>query len=75
MKVINLSKILTWLERLGKAFTLVFIMLLTIAAVFLAKNEEDYANLLAEYAYYSLVISVILMIIVVAKEGDKDEKS
>ncbi len=75
IKVINLSEILTWLERLGKAFALVFIMLLVIAAVFLAKNEEGYANLLAEYAYYSLVISVIIMIVVIAKEGDKDEKS
>ena len=64
-----------WLERLGKAFALVFIILLIMAAVFLAKSEESYANLLAEYAYYSLVISVVVMIIVIAKEGDNDEKN
>ncbi len=71
-----MSKILEWIEHIGKAFAIVFIIFLIMAAILLAKNEENYANLLAEYAYYSLVISVIFMIIVVAKEGEnKNEDS
>ncbi len=66
-----MSNLLIWLERVGKAFAVAFMILLVMAAVLLALNNEAYANLLAEYAYYSLVISVIFMIIVVAKERDE----
>ena len=68
-----MSRLLEWLERVGKAFALVFMILLIMAAAMLAMNHEDYANLLAEYAYYSLVVSVVSLLIVTAKEGGEEE--
>jgi hypothetical protein len=70
---VGLTNVLQWIERLGKASALVFIILLVMAAIYLALGNESYANVLAEYAYYSLVASVILMLIVVAKEGREVE--
>ncbi len=51
------------IEVAGKGLVLAFIVLLVIAATYLALGEESIANVLAEYAYYSLVASVILLIV------------
>jgi len=55
------------LENWGAPFIVSFMILLITAAVYLAIGNELLANLLAEYAYYALVIGVILQIVVYIK--------
>jgi len=63
MKVkIKFEKINYFKENWGAPFIIIFMTLLIIAAVALTIGLEDIANQLAEYAYYSLVIGVILQI-------------
>jgi hypothetical protein len=61
------------LERLGNAFVVAFIILLVSAAASLAAGGEAFANQLAEYAYYFLVVAVVLHLAALALE-EKDEK-
>jgi len=58
-------------ENPGAPFIIGFIILLVAAAIALAVNMEGTANTLAEYAYYSLVIGVLLQIAVLIKERKK----
>jgi len=56
---INLTYLL---ENWGAPFIIAFMILLMTAAIYLAIRNEAMANLLAEYAYYALVIGVILQL-------------
>jgi len=66
---------LTYLkENWGAPFIITFMILLIAAATYLAIGNEPIANKLAEYAYYSLVIGVILQLIVCIKYERSDAK-
>ena len=49
-------------QNWGAPFIVVFIALLVGAAVYLALGNELVANKLAEYAYHSLVVGVLLQL-------------
>ncbi|RLE53681.1 MAG: hypothetical protein DRJ26_03080 [Candidatus Methanomethylicota archaeon] len=49
-------------ENLGAPFIIVFMILLIIAASYLSLGMEATANELAVYAYYCLIIGVLLQI-------------
>ena len=44
-------------------------MLLLAAAALLVASKTDKANTIAEYAFYSLVIGIVIQVGVVVKEG------
>ncbi|RLI23731.1 hypothetical protein DRO57_08290 [Candidatus Bathyarchaeota archaeon] len=50
-------------ENWGSPFITMFMLLLLLAAGYLSMGLEKVANLLAEYAYYSLVIGVVLQLV------------
>ncbi|MHA1594146.1 MAG: hypothetical protein ACTSXX_05315 [Candidatus Baldrarchaeia archaeon] len=54
-------------ENLGAPFVMAFMALLITAAVFLAVGDEDFANTLAVYAYYNLVIGVVLQLVALVR--------
>jgi len=49
-------------ENWGALFIITFMMLLIIAATYLSIGNESYANDLAVYAYYALVLGVLLQL-------------
>jgi len=57
---INLTYLL---ENWGAPFIILFMLIMIVAATQLALGNEPLANILAEYAYYALVIGVILQLI------------
>jgi hypothetical protein len=65
MKVtINISKIVKYLrQHLGVLFIIVFQILLLSSAFLLIRGYSDFANDVAIYAYYSLVIGVVLQLV------------
>lgn len=50
-------------QNWGAPFIIVFMILLIIAAIYLAFGNEVVANKLAEYAYYNLTIGVLLQLV------------
>ena len=52
-----------FIENWGSPFVIVFMFLLVSAAFFLAYGNENFANELAVYAYYFLVIGVFLQFV------------
>ena len=56
-----------FLENWGAPFIITFMILLTTATAHLSLGNEPLANKLAEYAYYALVIGVILQLIAYIK--------
>jgi len=64
-------------ENWGAPFIIVFMILLIIAAGYLAIGNEGFANDIAVYAYYSLVIGVVLQLASYIKyeRRDKDKKT
>ncbi len=54
----------------GLPFIVAFVVLLVLAAIYLAIGRENEANVLAEYAYYALVAGVVLELVAAVKEGD-----
>jgi len=62
-------------ENWGAPFIIAFMILLVIAAGYLAYGNEAFANDIAVYAYYSLVIGVILQIICYIKYGEDKHNS
>ena len=60
-------------ENWGAPFIIVFMILLTTAAVYLALGDEANANNIAVYAYYSLVIGVFLQLICFIKYGREED--
>lgn len=51
---------LNYADSLGTAFVVAFIVLLLAAAVSFSYNDSNLANQLSEYAYFSILIGVIL---------------
>jgi len=60
-------------ENWGSPFIVIFMILLTTAAYYLAIGNEGFANELAVYAYYSLVIGVFLQLICFIKYGGEED--
>ena len=60
-------------ENWGAPFITAFMTLLLTAAGYLAAGLEKTANLLAEYAYYNLVIGVVLQLVCYLKYGGDEE--
>jgi hypothetical protein len=60
-------------ENWGAPFIVVFMVLLMGSAGLLASGLEDVANMVAVYAYYSLVIGVVLQLICYLKYGKEGE--
>jgi len=58
------------LEKVGVTLIISFMMLLILAAVLLAFNNEDCANKFAEIAYYMLVGGVITQLILLVKNKE-----
>ena len=55
----------------GTPFILGFMILLVTAAALLVAGKTDEANNFADYAFYSLVIGIVIQIGVAVKEGRK----
>ncbi|HIQ13732.1 MAG TPA: hypothetical protein EYH44_05075 [Thermoprotei archaeon] len=60
-------------ENWGAPFIIAFMGLLIGAAYYLSIGNDKYANTLAEYAYYNLVIGVALQFISYIKYGGDEE--
>lgn len=58
-------------DNLGTSFIIAFMMLLITCAALLAIENEKMANELAVYAYYSLVIGVLLQLTSYVREKRK----
>jgi uncharacterized membrane protein YbhN (UPF0104 family) len=61
-------------ENWGAPFIIAFMILLIIAAIYLSLGNEAYANEIAIYAYYALVIGVFLQLASYIKYAKKEEK-
>jgi hypothetical protein len=61
-------------ENWGAPFIIAFMILLIIAAIYLSIGNEVYANEIAIYAYYALVIGVFLQLASYIKYAKKEEK-
>ncbi|RLE90930.1 MAG: hypothetical protein DRN04_13970 [Thermoprotei archaeon] len=55
----------------GSPFIMIFIALLAVAAGYLIMGAKNTAELLAECAYYSLVIGVVLQLVCYIKYGEE----
>ena len=62
------------LYSIGRGAAIAFMVLLAIAAVLLSINHVAQANRLAEYAYYSLVASVLSLIAATIVEGEEGQE-
>jgi hypothetical protein len=58
-------------ENWGAPFIIAFMVMLMMAAGYLCYGLESIANDIAVYAYYSLVIGVVLQLICYLKYGEK----
>jgi len=71
----RVQKLLEYLKtNLGAPFIVAFMILLATAAAYLAVGMESPANDIAVYAYYCLVIGVILQLISYIREGENVEE-
>jgi hypothetical protein len=59
----------------GTPFILAFMVLLISAAALLIANNTNEANIIAEYAFYSLVLGIVIQVGVVVREGRKHPRS
>jgi hypothetical protein len=59
-------------ENWGAPFIIAFMIILMMCAYLLACGNEFAANVLAVYAYYFLVVGVVLQLICYIKYGGKD---
>jgi hypothetical protein len=71
----RVQKLLEYLKaNLGAPFIVAFMILLASAAAYLAVGMEPSANDVAVYAYYCLVIGVILQLASYVREGKNVEE-
>ncbi len=72
MKVtINITRIVRYLRKnLGSPFIIVFQMLLLYCAFLLVRGNSNLANDVVVYAYYSLMIGVVLQLVSFLRPGD-----
>lgn len=61
-------------ENWGAPFIITFMILLITAAIYLSIGNESYANDIAVYAYYALVIGVLLQLASYIKYERKQQK-
>jgi len=59
-------------EILTRSLVLAFMIMLIIAAIALITKLEHIANRLAEIAYFNLVLAVIIQLVILIKEGEKN---
>ncbi len=71
MKItINISRIVRYIRKnVGVQFVIIFELLLLVYAFILMSGYSNLANEVAIYAYYSLVISVILQLVSSSSQG------
>jgi hypothetical protein len=62
-------------ENPGTPFILGFMALLVSAAVLLVAGRSDEANATAVYAFYALVLGIIIQVGVIVREGRKHSRS
>jgi hypothetical protein len=62
-------------ENPGTPFILGFMVLLVSAAVLLVAGRSDEANATAVYAFYALVLGIIIQVAVIVREGRKHSHS
>ncbi len=62
------------IEAGGQGLALAFMILLILAAIMLAVGDQAAANILAEYAYYSLVGAVTLLLVSTSLEQRENEQ-
>ena len=73
---INITKIVRYLrQNLGAPFIIVFQMLLLFCAFLLIRGYPNLANEVAIYAYYSLVIGVVLQLASFLRHRDGVEET
>ena len=66
----RVQKLLDYMKaNWGAPFIIAFMILLSTAAAYLAMGMESSANDIAVYAYYCLVIGVILQLVSYVREG------
>jgi uncharacterized membrane protein len=70
---VNRRRVASIAYEVGRGAAIAFMVLLVLAAVYLALGSEGRANILAEYAYYSLVAAVAAYLVAVASEPNEDE--
>ncbi|MGC8558407.1 MAG: hypothetical protein ACP5NC_05375 [Nitrososphaeria archaeon] len=58
-------------ENMGAPFIIAFVVLLLSAAIMFSLNDAYWANLLSEYAYFAILIGVILQAVSL-KTGKRD---
>jgi hypothetical protein len=59
----------------GTPFILAFMVLLISATALLVTSKTNEANSIAEYAFYSLVLGIVIQVGVVLREGRKHPRS
>jgi hypothetical protein len=62
-------------ENPGTPFILGFMVLLVSAAVLLVAGKSDEANATAVYAFYAIVLGIIIQVGVIVREGRKRSRS
>jgi hypothetical protein len=62
-------------ENPGTPFILGFIILLVSAAVLLVAGKSDEANATAVYAFYSIVLGIIIQVVFIIREERKHFRS
>jgi hypothetical protein len=77
MKItINITRIGRYFrQNLGAPFVIVFQLLLLVCAVLLIRGYSNLTEEVAIYAYYSLVIGVVLQLVSFLRHGDGDEET
>ena len=77
MKItINITRIVRYFhQNLGAPFVIFFQLLLLTCAALLIRGYSDLADEVAIYAYYSLVIGVILQLVSFLRHGEGAEET
>ena len=72
MKItINITRIMTYFrQNMGAPFVIVFQILLLFCAALLIWGYSNLANEVAVYAYYSLVVGVVLQLVSFIRHGE-----
>ena len=72
MKItINITRIMTYFrQNMGAPFVIVFQVLLLSCAALLVGGYSNLANEVAIYAYYSLVVGVVLQLVSFLRHGE-----
>ena len=73
---INVTRIVRYFRKnFGAPFVIIFQLLLLVCAVLLIRGYSNLANEVATYAYYSLVIGVVLQLVSFLRHRDGVEET